>query len=168
MKVLVLTLSFGSGHVRAAEVVARELKQQAPDAKVLIVDALAECRTLFRAGYVWPYWAMVRYAPGLWARYFAGRVSRMDQQTAPAWAFRWGCPKVFEIISRSAPDLIVATEVAACELAVLAKRAGLTDARLVNVITDHEAEPVWVKPEVDGYAVADDGVRTALSSWFRG
>src|SRR5215831_3576775 len=165
MKILVLTLSFGSGHVRAAEVIAGELKQQAPAAEVLILDALADCRTLFRAGYVWPYWAMVRYAPGLWARFFAGRASRMDQQTAPAWAFRWGCPKVFKTISESRPDLIVATEVAACELAVLAKSAGLTNARIVNIITDHEAEPVWVKPEVDGYAVADEGVRTALSSW---
>jgi len=165
MKILVLTLSFGSGHVRAAEVIARELKQQAPAAEVLIVDALADCRTLFRAGYVWPYWAMVRYAPGWWARFFAGRASRMDQQTAPAWAFRWGCPKVFKTISESRPDLIVATEVAACELAMLAKSAGLTNARVVNVITDHEAEPVWVKPEVDGYAVADEGVRNALCSW---
>jgi processive 1,2-diacylglycerol beta-glucosyltransferase len=165
MRILVLTLSFGSGHVRAAEVIARELKEQAPDADVLIVDALAKCRALFRAGYVWPYWAMVRYAPGLWARFFAGRVSRMDRQTAPAWAFRFGCPNVFQKISEFRPDLIVATEVAACELAVLAKSAGLTNARIVNVITDHEAEPVWVKPGVEEYAVADESVRSALSSW---
>jgi processive 1,2-diacylglycerol beta-glucosyltransferase len=89
----------------------------------------------------------------------------MDQQTVPAWAFRWGCPKVFKTIAESAPDLIVATEVAACELAVLAKSAGSTNARVVNVITDHEAEPVWVKPEVDGYALADESVRDELSSW---
>ncbi len=160
-----LTLSFGSGHVRAAEVVAREVAQQAPGAEVRVVDALAGCRPLFRACYVWPYWIMVRYAPKLWARFFTGRVARMDQQTAPAWAFRWGCPKVFKTIAQFGPDVIVATEVAACELAALAKREGITSARLINVITDHEAEPVWVKPEVDGYAVADDDVRRGLCAW---
>ena len=95
MKVLVLTLSLGSGHVRAAQVVARELARQAPDAEVRVVDALAGCRALFRAGYVWPYWAMVRYAPTLWARFFAARVARKDEQTAPVWALRWGCAQVF-------------------------------------------------------------------------
>lgn len=165
MKVLVLTLSFGSGHVRAAEAVARALERQAPDADVRVVDALADSRALFRAGYVWPYWMMVRYAPALWARFFAARVARMDQQTAPAWAFRWGCSKVFKTIAEFKPDVIVATEVAACELAVLARRARITDARVVAVITDHEAEPVWVKPEVAAYAVADEDVRAQLCSW---
>ncbi len=165
MRVLVLTLSFGSGHVRAAQVIAREVTRQMPEAEVRIIDALENSRLLFRAAYVWPYWMMVRYAPALWGRFFAGRVARMDQNTAPEWAFRWGCAKVFEIIREFKPEVIMATEVGACELAALAKRSRLTDARVVNVVTDFEAEPVWVKPEVDGYAVADDDVRKALSSW---
>ncbi|HYX42622.1 MAG TPA: glycosyltransferase [Pyrinomonadaceae bacterium] len=162
---LVLTLSFGSGHVRAAEVVARELAQQAPGAEVRVVDALADCRALFRAFYMWPYWAMVRYAPALWARFFAARVARKDEQTAPVWALRWGCAQVFKTIAELKPEVIVAAEVAACELAVIAKREGLTDARIVSVITDHEAEPVWVKPEVAAFAVADEQVREQLCAW---
>lgn len=165
MKVLVLTLSFGSGHVRAAEAVARELARQAPGTDVRVIDALADSRMLFRASYVWPYWAMVRRAPSLWARFFHARAARMAQQTAPAWAFRFGCPQVFKTIAEFAPAVIVAAEVAACELAVIAKCARLSNARLVGVITDHEAEPVWVKPEVDAYAVADEEVRAQLCAW---
>src|SRR5947209_5429427 len=165
MRVLVLTLSFGSGHVRAAEAVARELARQAPGADVRVVDALADSRALFRACYVWPYWVMVRRAPALWERFFNARVARMDEHTAPAWALRWGCPRVFKTIAEFEPDVIVAAEVAAWELAVLARRAGLTAARVVSVITDHEAEPVWVKPEVEAYAVADEDVRAQLRSW---
>jgi processive 1,2-diacylglycerol beta-glucosyltransferase len=36
---------------------------------------------------------------------------------------------------------------------------------MINVITDYEAEPVWVKREVDAYAVADDHVRDQLCAW---
>src|SRR5436305_9351173 len=165
MRVLVLTLSFGSGHVRAARAVAEELVRRESRAEVRVLDALEGCRLAFRACYVWPYWAMVRYAPALWERFFAARVARMDEQTAPAWAFRHGCPRVFEEIERFAPDTIVAAEVAACEMAAVARRAGLTRARVVSVITDFEAEPVWVKPEVDAYAVADEGVRAQLCAW---
>ena len=84
MKVLLLTLSFGSGHVQAARTVAREIKRQAPDAEVRVLDALTDCRFLFRAFYVWPYWAMVCYAPALWGRFFTRRTQRMKQSTAMA------------------------------------------------------------------------------------
>jgi processive 1,2-diacylglycerol beta-glucosyltransferase len=165
MKVLVLTLSFGSGHVQAARTIAREIKRQAPDAEVLVLDALADCRFLFRASYVWPYWAMVRYAPSLWDRFFTRRTEKMKRNTAPAWAFRFGCPRVFREIDDFKPDSIVATEVAACELAAMAKQDGLTQARIIGVITDYEAEPAWVKREVDAYTVADDHVRDQLCAW---
>ena len=164
-RILVLTLSFGSGHVQAARTVAREIMRQSPDVDVRILDALADCRVLFRAFYVWPYWAMVRYAPALWDRFFTRRTARMKRNTAPEWAFRFGCPRVFKAIIDFKPDSIVATEVAACELATMAKRDGLTQARIINVITDYEAEPVWVKSEVNAYAVADDHVRDQLCAW---
>lgn len=164
-RILVLTLSFGSGHVRAAQAIARELRRQETCADVRICDALEGSHLLFRAFYVWPYWAMVRYTPSLWGRFFAARVARGDDATAPSWAFRRGCAHVFKLIEEFRPETIVACEVAACELAALAKREGLTRARLVNVITDHEAEPVWIKKEVDAYAVADERVRQQLRAW---
>ena len=165
MKVLVLTLSFGSGHVQAARTIAQELSRRSSDVEVLVVDALANSRLLFRAGYVWPYWAMVRYAPTLWDRFFARRTARLSRHTASEWVFRWGCPEVFKTLAWFRPDSIIATEVAACEMAAMAKREGLTAARIVSVITDYEAEPVWVKPEVDVYAVADRHVHDQLCAW---
>ncbi len=165
MKILVLTLSFGSGHVRAAEAVADELGRQEPASNVIVVDALAECRWWFRACYVWPYWLMLRYAPGLWDRFSTARVNQKHTGTAPAWAFRVGCPKVFSTITSSSPDVIVAAEVAACEMAVIARRLGLTQAPIVSVITDYEAEPIWVQPEVDVFTVPDESVRAELISW---
>lgn len=165
IRVLVLTLSFGSGHVSAARAVANEIARQNNAADVRVVDALVDARLLFKAFYVAPYWAMIRYAPRVWERFFKARVESESERTAPEWAFRWGCRKVFEEIESFKPDTIVACEVAACEMASMAKREGLTNARVVAVITDHESEPVWVKKEVDAYAVADEKVRAELASW---
>jgi len=164
-RILVLTLSFGSGHLRAASAIAHELSEQAPGTEVYVLDALENCRRPFRALYVWPYWMMVRYAPRLWKNLFEARCSREAKETAPSWAFRYGCSHVFETIEHFRPDTIVAVEVAACEMSVIARRMRLTDARIINVITDHQAEPVWVKPEVDLYAVPDTGVRDELCQW---
>src|SRR5258708_10092113 len=164
-RVLVMTLAFGSGHATAASAIAQELTRQAPGAEVLIVDALAASRWLFRALYVWPYWLMVRYAPRLWRRVFSTRVRNVHRRTAPRWAFRFGCPAAFRALADFQPDVVVAAEVAACEIAVEARRRGLCGAPIVNVITDHHAEPAWVQPEVDAYAVADADVCDQLIGW---
>jgi processive 1,2-diacylglycerol beta-glucosyltransferase len=164
-RILVLTLSFGSGHLRASHAIAKELKHAEPSADVWVLDALEECRVLFRACYEWPYWFMLRYAPALWDRLNRARLENKHERTAPQWAFRWGCPKVFEAIEKFKPDVIVAGEVAGCEMAVIARQIGLTQAPIVSVITDYEAEPIWVKPEVDAYMVPDEGVRAELIDW---
>ncbi|HVS83845.1 MAG TPA: glycosyltransferase [Pyrinomonadaceae bacterium] len=164
-RILVLTLSFGSGHLRASHAIAKELKHLAPRADVRVVDALEECRPLFRACYEWPYWFMLRYAPALWDGLNSARLEHKHERTAPQWAFRLGCPRVFEAMENFKPDVIVAGEVAACEMAVIARQLEITQAPIVSVITDYEAEPIWVKPEVDAYMVPDESVRAELIDW---
>ena len=164
-RVVVLTLSFGSGHVRAAAAVAAAIEHQAPDAIIEVIDVLGLASVPFRAVYVWPYWAMLRYAPSLWRRLFASRLRRETRHTAPAFLFRLGCRAVFSRIRDAHPDVIVAAEVGACEIAVAARRRGLTGAPIVAVITDVQAEPAWVAPEVLHYAVPSESVRAQLASW---
>ena len=165
MNILVLTLSFGSGHVSAARAVAKEIKRQSPSADVRVVDVLAECHPLFRACYEWPYWLMLRYAPRLWDRLASARIKQKHESTAPDWAFRFGCRKVFLTIEHFQPDLMVAVEVAAGEISAIARRTKITRAPILSVITDFEAEPVWIKPEVATFTVADHHGRSELIEW---
>ncbi len=162
---MVLTLSFGSGHIRAAQSVVAELQNQMPVVDLRMLDALEECSLFFRAFYVWTYWLMIRYAPKIWQMFFESRLERHDEQTAPVWAWKKGCAKVFDEIRKFQPDAIIACEVGASEIAVIARRARLTNASIVNVITDFEAEPIWVKPEISAYAVANEAVKKQLKIW---
>ncbi len=164
-RILILTLSFGAGHVRAAEAIGAEFARRKPEAKIRIVDALENCRFLFRVFYLWTYWFMIRFTPGLWGRFFASRVKRNDLQTAPVWAWLWGCERVFAEIKTFQPDMIVCCEVGASELAIIARRTNLTDAEIINVITDFEAEPIWVTPEASVFAVAHASVGHQLEKW---
>ena len=50
-------------------------------------------------------------------------------------------------------------------MAVIARRDQLTRAHILNVITDYEAEPIWVRAEVEAYAVADERVRAEVCAW---
>lgn len=162
---MVITLSFGSGHVTAARAVASALGRESAGSEVRLVDALENCHPLFRMFYVWSYWAMIRFAPALWKRFFERRVAQRKAGTAPVWAWTFGCRSLFREIESWGPDVIVACEVGACEIGVIARRKGLTRASIVNVITDFEAEPIWVQPEVSSYAAASESVGQQLREW---
>jgi processive 1,2-diacylglycerol beta-glucosyltransferase len=164
-RALILTASFGTGHVRAAHAIAEAIVQQQPAPDVRVVDILAEAWWFFRVLYVWPYWFMLRIRPAWWKSLYARRERRRSPRTAPTWLFRLGCSRVFASLAAFEPDVIVAAEVAACEIASIARRRGITLAAIVNVITDHHTEPTWVSPFVSRYAVPDEGVAAQLETW---
>lgn len=164
-RILILTMSFGSGHIMASRAIADSIQELDPNVEVETVDCIEQASFFFRALYVWPYWLMIRYAPSLWARLFRARQERFHRQTAPPWLFRLGCARVFQKIRDWKPDLVVATEVGACEIASLARQATLTRAPVIAVATDHESEPAWLKKEVDQYFVPTREVSNQLERW---
>jgi len=164
-RVAILTLSIGSGHVRASSVVARALEDGGGPVNVLTLDAIEYARRWFRWLYVYPYWWMLRYAPWLWAWLYNRRHQKNHRGTAPSWVFRWGCRKVLRELRAFAPHLLVVTEIGAAEIAALGKRHGWFSTPIVAVQTDFHTEPPWVQPEIDFYCVGSEEARSQLIGW---
>ena len=164
-RILILTLSVGAGHVRAAEVVQRALYDCIDPVEVRLLDALKVARSWFLTLYVRPYWWMLRRAPGLWRWLFERRQRKLHSATAPRWVFRRGCKEVLERLKTYAPHLVIANEIGAVEIAVLGKREGWFNAPILAVQTDFQTEPPWVQPEIDVYCVASEGARSQLVKW---
>ncbi|HUI42651.1 MAG TPA: glycosyltransferase, partial [Terriglobia bacterium] len=161
-RIAILTLSVGSGHLRASSVIASALRDADDSVEILVVDALDLARGWFQWLYVRSYWWMLRYAPGAWRNLFERRTRKLHRATAPRWVFRRGCVKVMERFRAFAPELVIATEIGALEIAALAKREGWFDAPLLAVQTDYHAEPPWVQREVDFYCVGSEEARGQL------
>jgi len=164
-KIAILTMSVGSGHVRAAEVIERVFNEGEEPFEVQTFDAASLGPAWFRALYVRPYWWMLRRAPSLWRRLFERRQRKRHQATAPRWVFRYGCRRLFEQLKAFAPNLLIATEIGAAEIASLGKREGWCAGPLLAVLTDFHSEPPWVQREVDFYCVASEEARSQLIGW---
>jgi processive 1,2-diacylglycerol beta-glucosyltransferase len=164
-RILILTLSIGAGHVRAAEVVQRALYDCIDPVEVRLLDALNVARSWFLTLYVRPYWWMLRRAPRLWRWLFERRQRKLHRATAPSWVFRRGCKEVLEQLKTYAPHLVIANEIAAVEIAALGKREGWFSAPIVAVQTDFHTEPPWVQPEIDVYCIASEEARSQLVNW---
>jgi processive 1,2-diacylglycerol beta-glucosyltransferase len=164
-RIFILTLSVGTGHVRAAEVLQRALYDCIDPAEIRLLDAVKVARSWFLILYVHSYWWLLRRAPGLWRWLFERRQRKHHRATAPNWVFRRGCREVLEQLKAYAPHLVVANEIGAVEIAALGKREGWFHAPILAVQTDFQAEPPWVQAEVDAYCVASEEARSQLVSW---
>jgi processive 1,2-diacylglycerol beta-glucosyltransferase len=164
-RIFILTLSVGTGHVRAAEVLQRALHDCIDPVEVRLLDALKVARSWFLTLYVRPYWWLLRRAPGLWRWLFERRQKKLHRATAPRWVFRRGCREVLEQLKAYAPHLVIANEIGALEIAALGKREGWFHAPILAVHTDFQTEPPWVQAEVDVYCVGSEEARTQLVNW---
>lgn len=164
-RIAILTLSVGSGHLQASSVIEQALRDGSEEREILLVDALDLAHGWFNWVYVRSYFLMLKHAPGAWRRLFERRSRKRHRATAPHWVFRRGCTQVLERFRAFAPDLVIATEIGAVEIAALGRRERWFDAPILAVQTDYHAEPPWIQPEVDYYCVGSEEAREQLVSW---
>jgi processive 1,2-diacylglycerol beta-glucosyltransferase len=147
--VMILTISNGAGHIRVAQGLASAIRARQPAVPVLIADVADYMTHFARLTHVTAYLWLVKHAPAAWDR--IDRYQKQQPQTSPAWFYRRGCRKLFELARRVRPRALIATEVGCCEIAALIKRDLALDAPLVAVNGDFDADRAWVQPEVDLY-----------------
>jgi processive 1,2-diacylglycerol beta-glucosyltransferase len=146
-KILILTLSHGASHRRAASALQKSLATQRPEAVVEVVDALERCAGWFRAYYN-SYEIPLKYWPSLWA--WIESIQHQSESTGPGWLYRRGAQPLFQFIKSFDPDVVVATEVGICELVAMHKRAARARFTMVGLVL-MDFNRAWVQPEVDLY-----------------
>ncbi len=151
-KILILTVSHGGSHRRAADALRKALLEIRPGLTVDVVDALKHCARWFRT-YYGSYEIALKYWPTLWK--WIENFQHQQPATGPAWLYRRGGQPLFRFIQEFDPDIVIATEVGMCELAAIMKRETRARFYLVGVeLLDFNQ--AWIQPEVDLYP-ADPG-----------
>jgi processive 1,2-diacylglycerol beta-glucosyltransferase len=150
-KILILTVTHGASHTRAAHALRQALTAAQPDLAVEVQDGLSKCAKWFRSYYN-SYLIPLKIWPSLWG--WIEGVQHSTASTGPGWLYARGGRPLFRFIEKCDPDIIVATEVGMCELAALHKRRSGGRFRLVAAPTGLDADRAWVQPEVDLYLAA--------------
>lgn len=156
-----MTVSHGAAHRRVAMALQKALLELQPSLTVDVEDMLARVTPWFRAYYN-SYEIPLRYWPGLW-----GWIEGLQHQgaaTSPGWLYRRGARPLFRFIDGYRPDVVIATETGALEIAALWKRRSRARWLLVGV-DGLDVDRAWVQPEVDLYPATPDPVATDLAAW---
>lgn len=159
--VVVLCVSAGAGHVRAAAAICAH--GAAAGVRTTQIDVITRMPAWFRWLYADMYAQLVNRAPGLWRWLYgrmnhagaAGPLHRLRRYLERRLSERW-----LREVAALAPDAIVCTHFLPAE--VLTQARARIDCPLFVQVTDFDLHAMWVQAGVDGYFVGCDEVAFQL------
>jgi processive 1,2-diacylglycerol beta-glucosyltransferase len=164
--ILVLSVSAGAGHVRAADAIRAAASLPASKVRVTHLDLLTLVSKDFRKLYAEQYIKLVEKLPQLWSLLY----SKSDRPSRDSMlgklkraAERLNTRKLDGEIARLAPDAILCTHFLPAELVSRQKARQKPMPPLWVQVTDFDVHALWVHPHVDGYCVASDEVAFRLA-----
>jgi processive 1,2-diacylglycerol beta-glucosyltransferase len=167
-KILLLSVSAGAGHVRAAEAL-RAWGAEAFGGHVEMrhVDVMDFVPSGFRKVYADGYARIVRHLPSMWGVLYdaSSRVPRdaLSQKLRRA-VERLGTRALAGEIGAFAPDAVVCTHFLPAELLARETRRGKFSTPVWVQVTDFDLHGMWVQPEAAGYFAANEEVKFRLQA----
>jgi processive 1,2-diacylglycerol beta-glucosyltransferase len=165
---LVLSVSAGAGHVRAADAIVKAAETAHPALSATHIDLLSLVPKDFRKLYGAQYIKLVEKLPQLWSFLY----SKSDRPSRDSLvgklkraAEKLNTRKLNAEIERLAPDAILCTHFLPAEL-LSRQRQKNKDRRLPPLwvqVTDFDVHALWVHPNVDRYCVASEEVAFRLA-----
>jgi processive 1,2-diacylglycerol beta-glucosyltransferase len=160
-RILILSASVGSGHVRAAEAIELALRQMLPDAVVENVDVLRLATAPFRLCYGRIYLDLIDLAPGVLG-YFYNLMDRPKPFSAEGWELlrvsleKMSMRPFLHLLQTQPWDLVINTHFLPEEIIASLRRMGRFAAPQVMVTTDFETHRLWVHQPCEHYFAATE------------
>lgn len=164
-QLLILSVSAGNGHVRAAQALAATAQTLSPPCTAVHIDAMAHVAGGFRKVYTDWYIQLVNRAPDLWS--YLHQRADVTPHHAASQRLRRGIERLstgalLREIRRARPDAVVCTHFLPAELLMRERRRGRIDYPVWLQITDYDLHNMWLVPEMTGYLAATEEVAFRL------
>ncbi|CAB4243420.1 Galactosyldiacylglycerol synthase [Methylacidimicrobium sp. AP8] len=162
-RVLILSTSAGTGHLRAAEALGKVFRRQPETDEVLTLDALKFTNKIFRDFYSSLYIQLVEKAPAFLGWWYKMTDEPWKTDRMRLMLDRLNTGPLVEFLESYAPDITVCTHFLPAELiSHLISQARLRT-RLSIVVTDFHFHAMWLCRLFHRYFVATEETRVHLS-----
>ena len=153
-KVLILSASAGTGHVRAAEALEKVFRQQPGVGEVRNIDALRFTNKLFRDFYSKLYIQLVQKAPTILGIVYNSMDEPWKTDRMRLMLDRLNTGPLERFIAKFKPDITVCTHFLPSEIISYLIGKGKLNARLSIVVTDLDVHAMWLCRTFHRYFVA--------------
>jgi len=160
-RIMIISVSAGSGHVRAAEALLETANQQFPDVIAEHIDVMDYVGAGFRRVYTDFYRQLIDHAPVLWSYIYQKTdvAQRSDMSTLLRRGIEQLCTqKLIGKIRDFKPDHIICTHFLPAELLSREIQKGRLACPVWVQVTDFDLHSLWVQPHIRGYFAANQEV----------
>ena len=161
MRILVLSVSAGAGHVRAAEAIRRHAEMHRRDVSVIHLDAMDFAPSGFRMVYTDFYLKLVSRHPAVWSYLYqrSNEASHHSHWERLRRATERLCTRALrKKIADIKPDAIVCTHFLPAEMLSRMIAAGRVECPVWVQVTDFDLHRMWVHDNMAGYFAANEEV----------
>jgi processive 1,2-diacylglycerol beta-glucosyltransferase len=158
-RILLVSVSAGNGHVRAAQAIAAHAWPDFPDLRLQHIDMMQIVPTLFRRLYSDLYMKIASGLPEAWGWLYrktdcepgnslGGRLRRGIQRLC--------AQRLFSEIDRFKPEVIICTHFLPAEVLATAINEKRLNCEVWVQVTDFDLHQMWLHPGITGYFVANE------------
>jgi processive 1,2-diacylglycerol beta-glucosyltransferase len=162
-KVLILSASAGTGHVRAAAAIETVCRNTPGIGEVVNVDALSFTNKLFRDFYSKLYLALAQDAPTLLGWWYDTSDEPWKTDKMRLLLDRLNTRPLVRLISKLQPDITVCTHFMPAEIISHLITKKVIQAKLSIVVTDYDFHAMWLSRAFHRYFVALDETKAYLT-----
>lgn len=160
-RILLLSVSAGAGHMRAAEALKAGALAERPEAEVVHLDVMNYVNATFRKIYTDLYIKLVTNHPALWGWIYQASTEAEPDATGQKLrrvVERLSTRRLRDAIDDFAPDAIVCTHFLPAELLMREIAKGRLQAPVWVQVTDYDLHRMWVIPNMTGFFVGNEEV----------
>jgi processive 1,2-diacylglycerol beta-glucosyltransferase len=162
-RILILSVTVGNGHMRAAEALKKAAVLRDPATEVIILDTFRYASPLLEKVVLGTYLEILKMSPAIYKYLY--RQSEQGQSLSG-----WGktefnrivslltAPKLIRLIKEFQPDAVVCTHPFPVGVITHIRRKGHYNGPIYAAITDFTIHSFWVFPGVDCYFVGDESL----------
>ncbi|MCE5284803.1 MAG: glycosyltransferase [Pelosinus sp.] len=164
MRVLLISVPIGAGHMRAAQAVASALKRQKADTETQIANIFSFIAPQYEQAVLKSYLKILASFPAAYGRLYAAGNTNILALWGRDLISRYLAKKMRMYIEAYRPAAIICTHATPAGLAAHLLKTEQINIPVMAVITDYVVHRLWVYPEIHRYFVADDALREYLCS----
>ena len=166
-KILILSVSAGAGHVRAAQALEAAIERWYKDIDAVHIDLMEMVPAIFRKIYTDSYIKVVEKFPALW-----GYLYNKTDQEKPDSALnqfrvaieRLNTQKLRSVLKEINPDHVICTHFLPAQLLSQKIKKGTFTKPVWVVVTDFDIHAIWIYPHMSGYFAANDEVAWRMAT----
>jgi processive 1,2-diacylglycerol beta-glucosyltransferase len=156
MKVLVLSVSAGGGHTRAAEALKKSILLNSSHSQVEIIDAIKYINPILDKVVIGSYLKSLKISPSLFGKIYDLAETEEGLATFSNKIIEVVVFRLVPLIQSMNPDIIVSTHAFSAEMVSVLKSKGKISIPSVTIMTDYAPHAFWLHPHVNAYVVSND------------